>query len=295
MEAKATFAKRFTELCSDKTQQEIAEAIGVSRATIGYYLNGDRSPDIDVLSRISNYFSVTSDYLIGLSDAKQAENTDIVERLGLSEKTIELLVYNNAESKRSYSHEYYQYGCTPIKLIDSLYLAILEDFNLMENLIEVCTLMKSARTDKYKNNEFLCSQKNDFLLEFESKVHEGGYRVISGYELVELYRFRLTQSIDRAVSAAIAEYETEYNNYLLDDEISERISFLHARIEELKDFNEECYVSFCTAVSEAANDPNASKEQIIKKLKDILLSVSLELKKHLICKNSAGEPDADNQ
>lgn len=91
METRATFKNRFLELCGSKTQQTIAEAIGVSRATVGYYMSGDRSPDIEILSRIAKYFDVTSDYLLGLSDNKKAKNTDIGERLGLSDEVIESL------------------------------------------------------------------------------------------------------------------------------------------------------------------------------------------------------------
>lgn len=89
MDEKATFAHRFKELCAEKTQQEIADALMITRASVGYYINNKRSPDIEMLSRIASLFDVSADYLIGLSDTKRPENNDISSRSGLSESSIE--------------------------------------------------------------------------------------------------------------------------------------------------------------------------------------------------------------
>jgi len=91
MDSKTIFANRLSELSKGKLQQEIATAAGVSRVTISYYQRGERLPDVVTLAKLATYFGVTSDYLIGLSDAKQPENSDIVERLGLTEEVIKIL------------------------------------------------------------------------------------------------------------------------------------------------------------------------------------------------------------
>ena len=65
---KSVFACRLSALSIGKTQKEIGDALGVSRATIGYYQNDERHPDIIALARIARYFGVSSDYLIGLTD-----------------------------------------------------------------------------------------------------------------------------------------------------------------------------------------------------------------------------------
>lgn len=73
-------------------QAEIAAKLGVSVQSYSAYENG-REPNYDILAKLSKLLGTTSDYLIGLSDAKQPENIDIVERLGLTEDTINVFEF----------------------------------------------------------------------------------------------------------------------------------------------------------------------------------------------------------
>lgn len=50
------------------SQAELADKIGVSRGSISFYENNSRVPDIDVLCSLCDFFSVSSDYLLGRSD-----------------------------------------------------------------------------------------------------------------------------------------------------------------------------------------------------------------------------------
>lgn len=47
------------------SQQQLANAIGVSQQSINKYENQDVEPDIAVLIKIADYFSVSIDYLVG--------------------------------------------------------------------------------------------------------------------------------------------------------------------------------------------------------------------------------------
>jgi len=66
------------------TQEMLGKAVGVSRGSISYYENGDRNPDIIVLRELAEYFNVTSDYLLGLTDDRRRKPS-AVDTLGLSE------------------------------------------------------------------------------------------------------------------------------------------------------------------------------------------------------------------
>ncbi len=96
MQQKCTkFPERLTELRegANLSRQQLADILGVSRASLEYYEKGKRTPDIDVLYKVSEYFNVTSDYLIGRTD-KQGESTDInaiCNYTGLTLKAIEEL------------------------------------------------------------------------------------------------------------------------------------------------------------------------------------------------------------
>ena len=46
------------------SQLKVAMDLSISREVISYYENGKRSPDVDMLLILSNYFSVSIDYLI---------------------------------------------------------------------------------------------------------------------------------------------------------------------------------------------------------------------------------------
>lgn len=52
------------------TQKDLANILGVSRGTIGMYEIGQRDPDTETLKKISDYFNVSVDYLLGRTDNK---------------------------------------------------------------------------------------------------------------------------------------------------------------------------------------------------------------------------------
>ena len=50
------------------TQEQVAEAVLVSRQTISNWENENIQPSIDMLVSLANVFNVTTDYLLGLDD-----------------------------------------------------------------------------------------------------------------------------------------------------------------------------------------------------------------------------------
>ena len=46
------------------SQLKVAMDLSISREALSYYENGKRSPDINMLIRLSEYFNVSIDYLI---------------------------------------------------------------------------------------------------------------------------------------------------------------------------------------------------------------------------------------
>jgi transcriptional regulator with XRE-family HTH domain len=86
----ATFADRLVELRekTGKKRQEVANDIGISRASLEYYEKNKRKPDIDVLLLLANYYGVTCDYLL---KGVTTENVNINREIGLSNDSIENL------------------------------------------------------------------------------------------------------------------------------------------------------------------------------------------------------------
>ena len=55
------------------SQLKVAMELNISREALSYYENGKRSPDIDMLLRMSKYFNVSIDYLITGKDFEKNE------------------------------------------------------------------------------------------------------------------------------------------------------------------------------------------------------------------------------
>lgn len=53
------------------SQAALADTIGIAQTSIGNYERGERIPDADVLIKYSQYFNVSTDYLLGLSDIQK--------------------------------------------------------------------------------------------------------------------------------------------------------------------------------------------------------------------------------
>lgn len=87
------FPKRLRSLLEGKTQQEVATAIGKSRQTVSYYANGEAAPDYETIIRLADYFQVTTDYLLGVSDIRtpKADLQAVCKYTGLSESAVENL------------------------------------------------------------------------------------------------------------------------------------------------------------------------------------------------------------
>ena len=47
------------------TQDELAQALGISRSRIGMYELGQREPDFETLEKLADYFNVDYDFLLG--------------------------------------------------------------------------------------------------------------------------------------------------------------------------------------------------------------------------------------
>lgn len=73
--------KRLKELRNEKkiTQQDIADALSIERITYARYENGTRSPSLDMLSKLADFFNTTSDYLLGRTNDPAAVYKSVIK------------------------------------------------------------------------------------------------------------------------------------------------------------------------------------------------------------------------
>lgn len=78
---------------NNMTQSELAQRLDTTQANISRYLSGTRKIDIDILEKIANVFSVSTDYLLG-RNADQSELKIALSSLstdGLDDDDIEMV------------------------------------------------------------------------------------------------------------------------------------------------------------------------------------------------------------
>lgn len=89
------FGERLLKLREDckETQQQLADAIGITRQSLSRYETNERTPNIDLIYKVSKHYNVSADYLLGLSEIKSSNNKirNACEITGLEESAIEKL------------------------------------------------------------------------------------------------------------------------------------------------------------------------------------------------------------
>lgn len=61
---------------SGKTQQQVADYLGLSRGAYSHLENERNEPDQETLVKIANYFDVSTDYLLGLTRFRKIDTDD---------------------------------------------------------------------------------------------------------------------------------------------------------------------------------------------------------------------------
>jgi len=88
----SVFAARLRQIMNEqrKTQKEVADVLGITRQAISQYLDGAVQPNAEKLFKLANYFDVSVDWLIGLTEVSLPGTTvrAVHELTGLSQHSI---------------------------------------------------------------------------------------------------------------------------------------------------------------------------------------------------------------
>lgn len=86
--------ERIKELRGKKSQDQCAKELGISRGALSFYENGERKPDAEILYRMCEYFSVSADYLLGITDVPTLKKNiqNACKTTGLSQKAITAII-----------------------------------------------------------------------------------------------------------------------------------------------------------------------------------------------------------
>ncbi|SDI17826.1 DNA-binding transcriptional regulator, XRE-family HTH domain [Alteribacillus persepolensis] len=73
-----------------KTQQDMADILGITRPAYTAYERGTRNPDYETLQKIADFFDVSTDYLLGRTDKNQSDwNAKLPELTDKDERDIQ--------------------------------------------------------------------------------------------------------------------------------------------------------------------------------------------------------------
>lgn len=176
--------KRIRELRGNISQDKCADALGISRGALSFYENGDRKPDAEIIFKMADYFNVSSDYLIGLSDYKTTDTNlqAACKYTGLSEKAILQL------------QEYYT---TNLNTLNS----IIEDNSFYNLLTELNEFAETKRRIDNTPKSYCISLPDPFAertpeeeAERDAQIllEDCGYTVLtSDYEILDFHRQRI--------------------------------------------------------------------------------------------------------
>ena len=86
----------------DLTQQQVADYVGVTRATIGAYETGAQYPSVESLIKLTVLLHTSADYLLGITDEQQrfdiSRLTD--EQASVISQLIDQFHFLNSQMKR---------------------------------------------------------------------------------------------------------------------------------------------------------------------------------------------------
>ena len=192
-----TFSARLRALRTEAklTQKQCAEQLGVETYNYNKWEN-EVSPPLGMICRIAKHFSVTTDYLFGVEDSRTHDGQAVFEKLGLSDKAVQMLIENNTVLERynniSESERKKEEEAEYIKLGDIIERELSEanDFDESEydavdlNKRETAIVQDKVYVDMI--NAFLSSECLDIAVEFRriQKICEASNR-----EPVDLERY----------------------------------------------------------------------------------------------------------
>ena len=189
------FGKRLKQMREFKklTQNELAQILVVSDKTISKWENGGSIPDVDILKRISEYFSVSMDYLLsGITNAI----SDVVSKIELAcrEDNIALLDGVDLSEVDIYGKniEYYIDKYNPPK-VNRYYYDVVTSKWVEENedkecplKFYICALEKDSESDD--NLRFVKAVKKEQITstckELEEKKGYHGFKVFYALDFI---------------------------------------------------------------------------------------------------------------
>ena len=155
------------------TQREVAEAINIGIAAYSHYENGKRSINTDIITRLADFYSVTSDFIMGYTSFANARNSSNILSF-FSDAALENII--NMESMKSKD---------AISMLNSL-LSDEECIPLLEGLKKVCEIpdIISDRPQYFPKDEEMTVGKKYLLTMLGLDEYDSNYSLYTLEKLI---------------------------------------------------------------------------------------------------------------
>lgn len=64
---------RHLRIINNLTSKELSKALNISESSVSLIENGKRKPSLDIIVKIADYFKVSTDFLLGVSDSSHMD------------------------------------------------------------------------------------------------------------------------------------------------------------------------------------------------------------------------------
>lgn len=179
---------------------DFANRVGITRQTMGFYLNGDRIPDSLTIAQICKNCEVSANWLLGLTETR-SPNTGleaIVQYTGLSEANVNCLhqVLTSQEDGPFFNPEK-----AKLQLVND-FITFSQDFDIYIRFFQLLKLR-----DSFKNAEARNGGDIEQLIA-EGNAAKWGYAVLPVNESIKHYASQLSQALEYAIVEKYAVAQT---------------------------------------------------------------------------------------
>jgi len=180
-------------------QKSCASALGLKdNSKYNKWENGKNRPDYETVCMIADHYGVSTDYLLGRTDAKHPENALLVSELGLSDKAIEVI----KDFRTSYYPQYPLYhfvaGKAPIEIdqsCDKRTLADVLDAMLCSEMMEpVLNILRTLTSPIPERLAFT---------QWEGERHASAFTLETSFDAQ--YKGMLHEALDGIAHAVLSE------------------------------------------------------------------------------------------
>lgn len=160
----SVFASRLRDLRNQDgiSQAALAEDLGIVKSTIGLYETGDTVPDARTIKKYAEYFNVSADWLLGLSDFDRIDANEraACEYLGISQDLAASILYAE-KNHPALTKDPESFMCHEgINRFEYLLENFVNSPWMMDSFMELCKVISEAIADVNKQDSSLTSENS---------------------------------------------------------------------------------------------------------------------------------------